>query len=172
MRPYCVSPLPIWASALQKRRLVTEEPPRSASEMLWISKMTTSIVSSKILHLLGPLSLNALLVQPIAFSRAFLHMFWSVPLRWSASLPKLTYHRLLLTIPSLSLFYNVAAPMPLTLIVKAIPIVWAIFIGLHYLRPLKPLYSSLWDTNYKKGGIIAMPNMKEWRIINNFSRIH
>ena len=60
---------------------------------------------------------------------------------------KLSRRLLLLTIPSLMPFYNAAVPMLLTLIIRAVSFVGAMFIGVLY--PLKALHSSLWDTNYK-----------------------
>ena len=72
---------------------------------------------------------------------------------------------LLLMIRLLKLFSNIVAPTLSQIIIKAAPIVWAMFTVSRFPKPSKAVSSSLWDTNYKKEGIMTMPNKKECRII-------
>ena len=124
--------------------------------------MTISIVFSKFLPLLAPLFSNVSMVQLIiAASCALSTMLSLALLRWSTSLPKLTHRLLLLMTLSLTLFYNVVVPPLLQPITKAVPIVWAMFTGSRFPSPSQAVSSSLWDTNFKKEGIMTMPSMKE-----------
>ena len=71
----------------------------------------------------------------------------------------------------LTLFYNVVASL-LSPLIKAVPIVWEMIIGSRYLKPSKAISSSLWDTNYKKEGIMTMPNMKNAELLNKVKLKH
>ena len=102
-----------------------------------------------------------------SFLSAPAHVLDSAHQMVQQSAQNLTHRLLLLTVPWLMLFYKLAASMLLTLIIKAVNFVWAMSIGLHYPRPLKPLSSSLWDTNYEKEGILTTPKMKAKELLKN-----
>ena len=127
--------------------------------------MTIRIVYSKSSHLLDILFSNTPTVQLTAASCALLTTLSSALLQWSIGLHKLM-------ILSLTLFYKVEAPLPSPLIIKAVPFVWEMFIGSRYLKPLKAVSSSLWDTNNQKEGTMTMPNMKNAEVLDNIKFEH
>ena len=58
------------------------------------------------------------------------------------------------------------------LIIKAVPVVWAMFIRSRSPNPSKAVSSSLWDRNYKEGGITTMQIKRNEELLNNIKLKH
>ena len=124
-----------------------------ALEMWFTSLITTNTGSLRSPLHLARSSLNGQIIQRIAVSSGHHHNYSSVRPAWSLN-PRRLIHNLLLPMTLwLALFCNVV-DLPLwTHTLKANRIVWATSTLIN---------TSLWDTNYKKEGIITMSKANKY----------
>ena len=127
---------------------------------MWSTSLITINTGYLRLHLnLAQSSSNALIIQRIEVSSGHHHNYSSVRRVWPINPRRLIHNLLPPMTPLLKLFSNVV-DLPLwTHTPKANHTAWAISILTN---------TSLWDTNYKKEGIMTMlkvNKMKECRII-------
>ena len=130
-----------------------------ALEMWFTSLITTNTGSLRSPLHLARSSSNEQITQHIAVSSGHHHNYSSVRPAWSPNRRRLIRNLLLPMTLWLALFCNVVDLPPWTHTLKANRIVWATFTLIN---------TNLWDTNYKKEGIITIPkaNKYEERRIN------
>ena len=128
--------------------------------VMWsTSSITTNTGSLRSPLHLARSSSNEQIIQHIEGFSGHRHNYSSARPAWSINPRRLIHNLLLLMTPWLTLFFNVVDLLPWTHIPKANATVWATSILNN---------TSLWDTNYKKEGIMTMLKVnkyKECRII-------